>query len=436
MEKVGLNRNAIRRIIYAVFSISIGICVAVVMFNEYSPRQNSLGALGSVCMDIICIINILILLCSFAFDSGPSNKTTRMFAGLLVGTMWALFLDFLNWAYDGSLIVGEMTFWFTVGSLCMGSILGSLFSLYLGSYMEEIHGLSKIHISAVVCAIVNLVSFVVTFVLALTGTAFVFVDGHYEVGALYDMVTVLPVLTLLYLSGYIIRYAHKVGIHDVLAVVGYILLMITGALIEGALSVGTTYVAVSVADIFIFVMLQNEIIAQEKRNVQVWMKKSNTDELTGFFNRSAYESDIKILEEGAIDDNFVYVSVDVNSLKNVNDSFGHNAGDELLIGAADCLKKCFEPYGKVYRTGGDEFIALIFADEEQLTAIKKEIEELTGKWNGKSLNGLALSCGYVTRKEDEKMTLRQMAVLADRRMYEAKDEYYKRTGIERRRKQQ
>ena len=49
--------------------------------------------------------------------------------------------------------------------------------------------------------------------------------------------------------------------------------------------------------------------------------------------------------------------MDVNRLKIVNDSQGHAAGDELLQGAASCMKKCFDSCGKVYRTGGDEFIA-------------------------------------------------------------------------------
>lgn len=430
--KFKLNEHSLRRILIAVFCASIGLCVCVVMFRLYEPNQNALGALSSVCMDVVCMLILFILIGSFAFDNYGSKRTTRLFAALLVATIWAMFLDFLNWAFDGSLAFGELTFWFTLGSLCMGPILACVFSVYLYSYMEETHNLGQMHLSARICAILNLVSFCVTFVLAITGTAFEFVDGHYEVGALYDVVTVIPIISLLYLTGYVIRYVKKVGFHDVVAVAGYIIFMIAGALIESTYRIGTTYVAVAIADIFIFVMLQNEIIAQEKRNVQKWMKKSNTDELTGFYNRHAYEEEMRLLEENIPDDNFVYISVDVNALKTVNDSNGHSAGDELLLGAAECLKKCFGAYGKLYRIGGDEFIALIYVNEEQLRKIQQDIKERTDHWSGKLVNSLAISCGYVTRKEAEDMSVRQMAVLADRRMYDDKAEYYRRAGIERR----
>lgn len=434
MKNTTLDKHSIGRILIALFCLITAISTAVVMFSLYDPSQNALKALSCVCMDIICMIIIYIFIGSFAFGSYGTNRTTRVFSILLIATIWALFTDFLNWAFDGSLQFGHLTFWFTLASLCMGSVLGCIFSIYLNSYMDEMHQLSKMRPHASVCAIINLVSFVLTFVLGVTQTAFKFVDGHYEVGPLYDVITVLPVISLLYLTGYVIRYVKVVGIHDVFAAAGYILFMIAGALIEADKGIGTTYVSVAIADVYIFVMLQNEIIAREKRNVQEWMQKSNTDELTGFLNRHAYENDIKTLENGTLEDDFVYVSMDVNSLKAVNDSNGHNAGDELLVGAAECLQKCFGPYGKIYRTGGDEFIALVCMNEQQLKIARDEIDELTKSWNGKMVQGLALSCGYVTRKEVPEMTVRQMAVLADKRMYEDKDEYYRRTGLERRRK--
>jgi len=423
-----------RKILIAIFCCIIAAAVAFVMYRLYSPEQNSIQALSSVCMDIICMIIMFILLGSFAFGNYGNKRTTKWFARLLVATIWALFLDFLNWAFDGSLAFGSITYLFTLGSLCMASIIVAILGIYLYSYMRDTHGLTEMRLSAKVCALLNLFSCFITFILALTKTAFTFVDGHYEVGALYDFVTVIPVVTVLYLSGYIIFKVKKVGIHDTMAIVGYILFMIFGAMIESSYSIGTTYVSITVADIFIFVMLQNEIIAQEKRNVEKWIKMSNTDELTGVLNRHAYEKELERLEKESADENFVYISVDVNALKDVNDSYGHLAGDELIVGASECMQQCFGPYGRLYRIGGDEFVAMIVADEARLELIKRDIEETTANWRGSLSDKLAISCGYVTHKESEDMTVREMVSLADKRMYEAKTQFYKDAGIERRKK--
>jgi diguanylate cyclase (GGDEF)-like protein len=165
-------------------------------------------------------------------------------------------------------------------------------------------------------------------------------------------------------------------------------------------------------------------IDKEKRKVAELIYRSNADQLTGLYNRRAYEEDIDGHNDTVKENNFVFVSLDVNGLKTVNDNMGHSAGDELLTGAAACMKRCFEPYGRVYRTGGDEFVAMIFANEKQLAHIKKDFEEVTAGWSGKLVKELTISTGYVTKREAGNASVHEMADMADKRMYEAKDRYY------------
>ena len=87
------------------------------------------------------------------------------------------------------------------------------------------------------------------------------------------------------------------------------------------------------------------------------------DAMTGFYNRRAYKED---LERIGSDPDFVYVSIDINGLKGVNDNQGHEAGDRMILGAAQCVEACFGGMGTAYRLGGDEFAALIHADRESL----------------------------------------------------------------------
>ncbi|MBQ9043642.1 MAG: diguanylate cyclase [Eggerthellaceae bacterium] len=151
---------------------------------------------------------------------------------------------------------------------------------------------------------------------------------------------------------------------------------------------------------------------------------SMVDRLTGCLNRRAYEDDLEEFRNEPPKESFVCASLDVNGLKAANDTLGHAAGDELLVGAAQCMKACFEPYGKLYRIGGDEFAALFFANPEQLETLKADLQESFDSWKGELVKTLSVSVGYVTRAEYPNETVLEMAKEADRRMYDAKRKYY------------
>lgn len=177
------------------------------------------------------------------------------------------------------------------------------------------------------------------------------------------------------------------------------------------------------------IMFTTQIIDEQKRREQEMYARSNIDQLTNLFNRRAYEDDVaRILKDNQ---NLVYVSVDVNGLKVVNDSLGHTAGDELLKGAAECMRRCFGPYGKIYRTGGDEFAVLLYATEDELTQIQADLDETVLNWRGEIVDNVAISCGYVRRQENSNFTIEEMAQLADERMYKEKTSFYQKKGMDR-----
>lgn len=173
-------------------------------------------------------------------------------------------------------------------------------------------------------------------------------------------------------------------------------------------------------------------INQQKKKEEQLIENSNTDELTGFRNRRAYEDDIEYYKDTVTEDDFVYVSMDVNGLKIVNDSLGHAAGDELIKGAAFCMKKALGSYGRLYRTGGDEFAAIIFAKEDELENIKKDLDDVMNSWCGEQVDSLTISCGYVAKRDVDITSVRKIAEIADERMYEAKTIFYREKGVDRR----
>lgn len=164
-------------------------------------------------------------------------------------------------------------------------------------------------------------------------------------------------------------------------------------------------------------------IEYEKRKEEQLLRSSTTDELTRCYNRRAYEQDIKKL---TADKKFLYLSADVNGLKAVNDRLGHAAGDELLCGVAGCMKQSFEDYGKVYRIGGDEFVTILFTDEEQFGIIKQNFDLLVDNWSSATVPHMSVSCGAVWSDERQWESVREIAKLADQRMYEKKAKHYAR----------
>jgi len=181
------------------------------------------------------------------------------------------------------------------------------------------------------------------------------------------------------------------------------------------------------------VLFATQVIDDVKRREERLMRNSKTDGLTELSNRRAFEEELVELEKDYKKKNIIFFSLDVNGLKDVNDDFGHDAGDELIVGAANCMKICFGSYGSVYRTGGDEFAAILDAGKTTAEKVVDQLERTIKIWQGKLVKSLSISYGYVLSTEKNVKSLQNMLKLADKRMYEMKDAYYRiNKGVDRR----
>lgn len=158
------------------------------------------------------------------------------------------------------------------------------------------------------------------------------------------------------------------------------------------------------------------------------------DQSTQLLNRRAFEEKKADLALSQLKGDFVYITADLNGLKQVNDTLGHTAGDELIKGAADCLKACFGAYGDLYRIGGDEFAAMLVLPETQLKEAMEALDQTTERWQGKQVQGLSISCGYATSREFPSENITELVRISDERMYAAKAAYYRKSGKDRRRR--
>ena len=98
-----------------------------------------------------------------------------------------------------------------------------------------------------------------------------------------------------------------------------------------------------------------ESIDAEKRRRDKLQYLSETDMMTGINNRGSGERKVsKLIDQGY---GGMFIMLDADKFKSINDTFGHDAGDKVIIAIANCLKKTFRADDVVMRLGGDEFAA-------------------------------------------------------------------------------
>ncbi len=145
---------------------------------------------------------------------------------------------------------------------------------------------------------------------------------------------------------------------------------------------------------------------------------STHDHLTGLYNRRYYERMLIDLDKK---ENLPLsiIMFDVNGLKLVNDSFGHDLGDELLKKAAETIQKACREDDIIARIGGDEFVLLLPKTSAADTVkIANHIKDLTAKEIVANIE-LSISFGYETKiMESESIT--EVVVNAENHMYKHK----------------
>lgn len=150
----------------------------------------------------------------------------------------------------------------------------------------------------------------------------------------------------------------------------------------------------------IFVNLVEQ--AKTRSELEVYERLLKEDRMTGINNRTAFEEQLQDIEDHAQDyDNAALIFMDVDGLKNTNDLYGHNAGDELIISAALCIKNVFATYGKCYRIGGDEFCVLIFDSIENVDELLKQMDQEIVKYNRNNRYYLSIARGVSFLKDTE-----------------------------------
>ena len=181
------------------------------------------------------------------------------------------------------------------------------------------------------------------------------------------------------------------------------------------------------------VIILGDVIASMVANVKfraemaVCERLAKEDRLTGMKNRRAYEEHIDEIEDH-IDayHNVALVYMDLNGLKSVNDQYGHNVGDDMIIAAAKCITNVFEDCctgGACYRVGGDEFCAILPDCEVSEKEFSQCLDEEIRRYNrqGKRYRlSIARGVSYLKDADGKCKRISDWKYEADRAMYRNK----------------
>ncbi len=168
-------------------------------------------------------------------------------------------------------------------------------------------------------------------------------------------------------------------------------------------------------------------ITEIKENQAIIEHQANHDELTGIGNRKYFKTVVEQAIEQTDQDNegFAVMFLDLDRFKYVNDTFGHDAGDKLLVDVSNRIKAVINERDNVFRFGGDEFTVLAYfnEDRQEITALAKQIiQTLTKSYTFDNHSFIVTASIGISLYPKHSQSINELTKYADLSMYQAKQQ--------------
>jgi len=163
-------------------------------------------------------------------------------------------------------------------------------------------------------------------------------------------------------------------------------------------------------------------VTERKALEEALRSLSLTDELTGLYNRRGFstlaERHLSLARRKGMD--LLLVLADIDGLKVINDTFGHHAGDQVVIDAANVLKGTYRRVDIIARIGGDEFTAFpVEAGPDSAEILMNRLQENVAKHNERYTRPfkLSMSVGIGRINPADCPNVQRLLAEADRELY-------------------
>ena len=231
-------------------------------------------------------------------------------------------------------------------------------------------------------------------------------DANYKFyrGPLGIVAFIVPIIYVLYILWIVIKYfTEKSSLEKYIMPMCIIFCLSSSAwdAIYGGVKLDESIIICSI--IFYLILFSND---------------NRRDSLTGLLNRQAFYDDCNLFSRSIE----AVASLDMNGLKDLNDTYGHLAGDEALKKIGECMLKIADEKTLAYRVGGDEFlIVFLHSNKDEIKKVIKKVTDDVTQCN------YSISTGYAMRGRDD--SIDDVIRESDKFMYESKAEYYRSKGL-------
>ena len=318
---------------------------------------------------------------------------------------------FLTEAYVWAISTGSFAASGTLNYLALSLMPLSLLGILKSICLEKLTPLRWI----VIVAKVLLIAKWILFLTGLVDFSEMLILMHLECIAAAAIFAVFMVRKRdLFLVGDVVRYGTWVLL--VMLLITLVAYARGGNWLNWALGVVLVILASVIISTFVKLNLAIKDIAQTKQ----YKEYALTDIMTGMKSRYAYSIFEAQQKVGLPSKDLTLIYLDIDMLKNANDTLGHVAGDEMIVATSKCIEDAFGDVANCFRMGGDEFLVAMTAQMDLVQERLTLFDRLVSQWRGRYTDRLTVSYGIAAANEHPNMNFEDLLRKADYLMYQCK----------------
>jgi len=322
-----------------------------------------------------------------------------------------LILDTTMWLLNGvpGALAREASIAVTVLYYILNPTICMLWYFYVDFYIyRNEKRLKKISLPMAIPTLINLILSVGS----IFNKALFYIDSNniYHRGTGFIVMALICFFYLAYTLAFTLLKQKLIEKQDFIPIAVFTIPPFIGGIIQSFFyGISLIWICTTISILIVFVNIQNN---------QLY-----TDHLTGLFNRRQLDRYLQHRFTNIEDGLLAGLMIDIDSFKNINDMYGHNAGDQALVDTAEILRKTFRKNDFIARFGGDEFVVVMTVqDKNDLQLAIDRLKETVATFNAQKTvpYSISLSIGYDCYFDQTDKTAKDFIRRIDDLMYQQK----------------